>query len=59
MKRWPKYKTLPLALLIYFAAMAAYSIYHNHGQLPDHFALIVAVELVVLLALYFLLKRKG
>lgn len=58
MKRWPKYKTLPLALLIYFVAMAAYSIYHNHGQLPDSFLLIVVVEIVVLAALYLLLRKR-
>ena len=58
MKRWPKYKTMPVALLIYFVAMAVFSIYHNNWQLPDRFLLIIVVELVVIIALYFLLKKR-
>lgn len=61
MKRWPKYIVLPVALLIYFVAMAIYGIRMNNGELPDRFGLIVAIELVVLVALFWLLKmsRKG
>lgn len=59
MKRWPKYIVLPVALLIYFVAMAIYGIRMNNGELPDRFGLIVTIELVVLVALFWLLKRRS
>lgn len=59
MKRWPKYIVLPVALLINFVVMAVYSIRMNNGALPDRFGLIVAIELVVLVALFWLLRKRG
>ena len=54
--KWPKYKTMPIALLIYFVAMAVYGIVHNGGKLPPDFWLISCIELVILVALFFLLR---
>lgn len=51
-----KYIILPLALLIYFVAMAALGIKRNHGHLPDDFVLICGVELAIIVALFFLLR---
>ena len=59
MKKWPKYKTLPLALLLYFVVMAALGIKQNHGILPNNFWISVVVELLVIVALYWLLKKKS
>lgn len=56
MKRWPKYKTLPLALLIYCIAMGVYGVMHNEGKLPDDFFLICAIEVAIIVALFFLLR---
>lgn len=57
MKRWPKYKTLPLALLIYCIAMGVYGVMHNDGKLPDDdFFLICAIEVAIIVALFFLLR---
>lgn len=58
MKRWPKHIVLPIALAAYFLAMAVFSIYHKGGQLPDNFLVIVLVEALVIVALYFLLKKR-
>ena len=58
MKKWPKYKVMPLALLIYFVAMAVYSIVHSGGHLPQNFYQICGIEVVILVALYWLLKKK-
>lgn len=57
--KWPKYKVLPIALLIYFVAMAVYGIVRNNGQLPEDFFLICGIETVILVALFLLLKRRG
>ena len=58
MKRPPKYIALPVALLIYFVAMTVYGIIHNGNRLPDDFWTILAVELLVLVLLFFVLKKK-
>lgn len=58
MKQWPKYIVLPVALLIYFVVMAVYGIRMNNGALPERFGLIVTIELVVLVALFLLLKKR-
>ena len=58
MKRWPKYIVLPVALLLYFVAMAVYGILHNGNRLPDDFWLILGVELVILGLLFFVLKKR-
>lgn len=58
MKRWPKYIVLPVALLIYFIVMAVYGIRMNNGALPERFGLIVTIELVVLVALFWQLKKR-
>ncbi len=58
MKKWPKYKVLPLALLLYFVAMAVYGVVRNDGSLPANFFLICGIELVILVGLYLLLKKK-
>lgn len=56
--KWPKYKVLPVALLLYFVAMAVYGIVHNGGHLPDNFFLICTIELVILVVLFLLLRHK-
>lgn len=56
--KWPKYKVLPVALLLYFVAMAVYGIVHNRGHLPDNFFLICAIELLILVVLFLLLRHK-
>lgn len=58
MKRLPKYIALPAILAIYFVIMAAYGIASNNGHLPDDFLLITIVEALVLVVLFFLLKRQ-
>ena len=58
MRRFPKYIVLPLCLLIYFVAMAVLGIHTNHGHLPDNFWLIVAIEAVVLIALFLVLRHR-
>lgn len=47
---------MPIALLIYFVAMAIYGIVHNDGKLPQDFWLISCIEIVILVALFFLLR---
>lgn len=56
MKKYPKYIVMPTAMAIYFVVMAIYGIYRNHGNLPDDFALICGVELVIILSLFFSLR---
>ena len=56
MKKYPKYIVLPVMLLLYFAAMLVYSIRRNHGALPEDFGIIVTVECVIIVALYFALR---
>lgn len=57
-KRWPKYIILPMALLIYSIAMTVFGIHRNNGKLPDDFWLFLVVEVAVIIALYYLLKKK-
>lgn len=52
-----KHILLPLALLVYFIAMAFYGVHTNGGQLPENFGLIVGIEVVILLVLYWALKH--
>ena len=56
MKRIPKYKTLPAALLIYFVCMAIFSLQSNGWKLQKDFWLICVVELVIIGVLYWTLK---
>jgi membrane protein YdbS with pleckstrin-like domain len=57
--RWPKYKMLPLALLLYLVVMSVYGWkrFHLEDRMGE-FCLIVAVEVVIIVLLYFLLKRQ-
>ncbi len=60
----PKYIILPISLAIFFLAVLALAIKQNNGNLPDDFAIIVTVEVIVLVSLFFALKhlhnkRKG
>lgn len=56
MKKYPKYIVMPTAMALYFVVMAIYGIYRNNGNLPDDFALICGVELVIILSLFFSLR---
>lgn len=56
MKRIPKYKTLPAALLIYFIAMTIYGLKRNHWHLQEDFWTICIVEFVVITVLFISLK---
>lgn len=56
MKKYPKYIVMPTAMAIYFVAMAVYGIYRNNGKLPDDFALICAIEVFILVTLFFSLR---
>lgn len=58
MKRWPKHIVLPVALALYFVAMAVFGVYRNGWQLPDNFLVVVLVETAVIVLLYFLLKKR-
>ena len=58
MNRWPKYIVLPAALLIYMVAMLVFGIYRNGGHLPHNFWMSLIVELLVVLALFYLLKKR-
>lgn len=58
MKKWPKYRVLPIALFVYFVAMAVYGIVHHGGRLPDDFFLICGIEVVILVILFFVLRKK-
>lgn len=53
-----KYIVIPVALLCYTAAMSCYSIYHNEGRLPKDFFLVLVIELLITLALFFLLRLR-
>lgn len=57
MKRMPKYIVIPALLLIYFVAVAAWSIWKRGGVLPENFVVTVAVELAIVVAVFFLLRR--
>lgn len=59
MKKWPKYIVLPVALFLYFITMAVYGIKQNDWRLPEDFWTIVIIETVVLVALFFVLKKRG
>lgn len=56
MKKWPKYIVMPVALAVFFVAVLALSIKQNKGKLPDDFAIILIVEVVILTCLFFALK---
>jgi phosphatidylglycerophosphate synthase len=54
--RWPKYKTLPLALAIYLLIMSVYGWRTLYPVNPTQYWLAIAAEVVIIVVLYFLLK---
>lgn len=56
MKKYPKYIVMPTAMALYFVVMAIYGIYRNNGNLPDDFALICGIEVIIILSLFFSLR---
>ena len=56
MRKLPKYIVMPVALAIFFIAVLFLSIKQNHGQLPDDFALIATIEVLILISLFFVLR---
>lgn len=58
MSRPPKYIALPVALAIFFVVILVFSIKQRGGMLPDNFAITVVVEIIILIALFLLLRYK-
>lgn len=58
MKKFPKYIIVPLALLVYFLAVMAYSINERNGELPPHFVVTILVEIAILVIIFFLLRHR-
>lgn len=58
-RKWHKYQTLPLALLIYTIVMSVYGWdrYHFEGNMVEYWS-IIGVELLIIVVLYFLLRRQ-
>lgn len=56
MKKYPKYIVMPVALLLYFLAMAVYGYKNNGNKLPDNFAVIVLVEALILVILFLVMR---
>ncbi len=53
-----KYKIMPLAILGYAIVMAIYS-YRQIGSWTTNMTITLLVELVVVILLYFFLKKRG
>lgn len=53
-----KYILMPLAILLYAIIMAVYS-YRQTGAWTTHMTITALVEVVVIVLLFFFLKRKG
>jgi len=58
MGRIPKYIIVPALLLIYFVVVAVWSIKQRNGELPDNFALTVIVELILVGAVFFFMRKR-